>query len=100
VYRNVGNATDGLQWVVEKTLVRTNYLGSNSNLYVSSIDIPAYVDVDGDGDIDVLTFHIGGQRVEYHKNMSMENYGIPDSLEYVLMNECWGSLSKTNLLIL
>lgn len=90
VYRNVGNATDGLQWVLEKNLLRTNYLGTNSNLYVSSIDIPAYVDVDGDGDIDILTFHIGGQRVEYHKNMSMENYGTPDSLEFVLKNECWG----------
>lgn len=90
VYRNTGNSVDGLQWELESNLLRTDYLGSNSNLYVSSIDIPAIVDVDNDGDIDILTFHLGGQRVEYHKNMSMENYGVPDSLEFVLMNECWG----------
>lgn len=90
LYKNTGNAIDGLQWELASNLLRTDYLGTNSNLYVSSIDIPAIVDVDNDGDIDVLTFHIGGQRVEYHKNVSMENYGVPDSLEFVLMNECWG----------
>ncbi len=90
VYRNTGNPTDGLQWELASNLLRTDYLGTNSNLYVSSIDIPAIVDVDNDGDQDILTFHLGGQRVEYHKNVSMENYGVPDSLEFVLMNECWG----------
>ena len=90
VFKNIGNATDGLQWELASNLLRTDYLGSNTNLYVSSIDIPAIVDVDNDGDMDILTFHLGGQRVEYHKNMSMENYGVPDSLNFVLMNECWG----------
>ncbi len=90
VFKNIGNATDGLQWELASNLLRTDYLGSNTNLYVSSIDIPAIVDVDNDGDMDILTFHLGGQRVEYHKNMSMENYSVPDSLEFVLMNECWG----------
>jgi hypothetical protein len=90
VYRNMGNPTDGLQWELASNLLRTDYLGTNSNLYVSSIDIPSIVDVDNDGDQDILTFHLGGQRVEYHKNVSMENYGVPDSLEFVLMNECWG----------
>ena len=94
VYRNTGNATIGLQWQLFSNLLRTDYLGTNSNLFVSSIDIPAIVDVDNDGDIDILTFHIGGQRIEYHKNISMETYGIPDSLEFVLMNECWGQFME------
>jgi hypothetical protein len=97
VYKNIGNATDGLQWELASNLLRTDYLGTNSNLFVSSIDIPAFVDIDHDGDIDVLTFHIGGQRVEYHKNMSMENYGVPDSLEFVLKNECWGQFIEDEL---
>ena len=94
VYRNIGNVTDGLQWELATNLIRTDYLGFNSNLYVSSIDIPAYVDVDGDGDIDVLTYHIGGQRIEYHKNLSMETYGHADSLIFELKNECWGQFSE------
>jgi hypothetical protein len=103
VYRNVGTSEIGHQWEVEKNLLYSNYFGTIGNLYVSSSDIPAITDVDGDGDIDILTFHIGGERLEYHKNMSMENYGVPDSLEFVLMNECWGNFredANTNSILL
>src|SRR5690554_2201272 len=95
VYKNIGNATDGLRWeVVTEQLLSTYNNGNKSNLYVSSSDLPAYVDVDGDGDIDILTFHLGGQYVEYHKNLSIEHYGIPDSLEFELYNECWGKFNE------
>ena len=103
VYKNVGNVSTGHQWELVENLLYSNYYGNLGNLYVSSSDLPAYVDVDGDGDIDILTFHIGGERLEYHKNMSMENYGVPDSLEFVLMNECWGNFREdesTNSIIL
>ncbi len=90
VYRNVGDNANGLQWQLITDLIYTQYLSTYTNLYVSSSDIPAIVDVDADGDIDVLTFHIGGQHMEYYKNMSMELYGIPDSLTFELKNECWG----------
>lgn len=94
VYRNIGNSTDGLQWELFQPIVYSDYNGFRTNLFVASSDIPAIVDVDFDGDIDILTFHQGGQHLEYHKNMSMENYGIPDSLEFVLANECWGKFSE------
>jgi len=94
VYRNVGDAGNGLQWELFKSIVNSDYDGFITNLYVASSDIPAITDIDFDGDIDVLTFHQGGQHVEYHKNMSMELYGIPDSLEFVLKNECWGKFSE------
>lgn len=94
VYRNTGNAVNGNQWEVAKNLLYSDYSGTSLNLYVSSADIPAIVDVDNDGDIDVLTFHIGGQHMQYHKNISMETYGVPDSLEFVLKNECWGKFRE------
>lgn len=94
VYKNVGNATDGLQWEVASNLLMSQYTSNMANLFVTSIDIPAYVDVDGDGDIDVLTKNIGGQRMEYHKNMSMETYGVPDSLIFELKNQCWGKFTE------
>jgi len=94
VYRNVGDATNGLQWTLAKELLYSNNWGMNMSLYVSSIDIPAIADIDGDGDVDILTFHIGGQHLQYHKNISMENYGVPDSLEFVLKNECWGGFRE------
>lgn len=103
VYKNIGNATIGLEWEVVKEIVYSNVYGTYTNLYVSSGDIPAYVDMEGDGDIDILTFHIGGERLEYHKNLSMETYGIPDSLLYELKNECWGQFredASTNAILL
>ncbi|HLU86443.1 MAG TPA: T9SS type A sorting domain-containing protein [Taishania sp.] len=94
VYKNIGNAADGLTWELVEPIVYSNYNGFISNLYVASSDIPAIVDVDFDGDLDILTFNQGGQHLEYHKNMSKENYGTPDSLEFVLANECWGKFSE------
>ncbi len=94
VYKNIGDATNGLQWQLTSNLLYSDYLGNQTNLYISSSDIPAYVDVDQDGDIDILTFHISGQRMEYHQNQSMELYGHADSLVYVLKNECWGKFTE------
>ncbi len=94
VYKNIGNATTGLQWQLISDVLYSDYLGNSTNLYISSSDIPAYVDVDNDGDIDILTFHISGQRMEYHQNQSMELYGHADSLKFVLKNECWGKFTE------
>lgn len=103
VFRNIGNATSGIQWELYQDIVYSDYPNITTNLYVSSTDIPAIIDVDKDGDIDVLTFHIGGANIEYHQNQSMELYGIPDSLTFVLKNECWGKFSEnasTNFILL
>lgn len=94
VFRNVGNSSIGLQWQLITAILQTDYVGDISNLYVSASDIPAYSDVDFDGDMDILTFHIGGQNVLYHQNQSMELYGIPDSLIFVMKNQCWGKFSE------
>lgn len=94
VYKNTGDAANGLSWQLAKNLLYSNYWGANLNLYVSSADIPAIVDVEGDGDIDILTFHIGGEHLQYHQNQSMDLYGVPDSLEFVLKNECWGGFRE------
>ena len=75
--------------------VISNQYGNYVNLYVSKSDIPAINDIDGDGDLDVLTFGVIGSRVEYHKNLSVEQgYGC-DSLYYELKNECWGHFMET-----
>ncbi|MBW7867325.1 MAG: T9SS type A sorting domain-containing protein [Brumimicrobium sp.] len=97
VYKNIGNSVDGLQWELVKNIVQSKYDNGNiTNLYVSIVDIPAYYDVDGDGDMDVLTYHIGGQHLEYHKNVSVEKYGIPDSLEFEMVNACWGKFYESD----
>lgn len=98
VYRNVGDISNGLQWELHTDLIYSDYALGIQSLYVSSTDIPAIIDVDGDSDIDILTFHTGGNHVEYHQNQSMELYGIPDSLLFVQKNECWGKFGEDPLL--
>ncbi len=92
VYRNV-STSGNLQFQLFKSDIRSVYnatcSGSSLILYVSAIDIPALTDIDNDGDLDICTFDVGGSRVEYHRNNSMQKYGIPDSLDFCLPTACW-----------
>ena len=61
-----------------------------SAIIISEVDIPSFIDVDGDQDIDVLTFKQSGGYVEYHQNQSQELYGNCDSLIFELKTDCLG----------
>jgi len=92
-YKNVSTTT--LAFELDTIAIKSNYNpdGANPsfiNLYVSSTDLPAIDDIDGDGDLDILTFSILGSYVEYHKNLSVENNGNCNSLTFELSNKCWG----------
>ncbi len=90
VYKNNGNFS-----FIPETYQLQSDLGSFiSNLSVSSEDIPGITDIDGDGDLDVLTFDKTGTFVEYHKNTSIENTGLC-GLEFILESSCWGNFSES-----
>lgn len=70
---------------------------SQNNLYVSNVDYPAVDDIDGDGDLDIITFNLGGGVVELYANQSVElGYGL-DSLQYILVDDCWGRFYESGL---
>jgi hypothetical protein len=93
VYKQV---RDGKNWSfkLEKPALYTEGLSGNVNLQVSGQDIPGITDIDNDGDIDVITFDYEGMAIELHQNMSMERYGVPDSLVYKRNGQCWGNFHK------
>lgn len=106
VYKNTSQTN--LSFELVTNLVYSDFLPDNPtnnliNLYISSTDIPAIDDIDGDGDLDILTFSILGSYVEYHKNLSIEKYGTSDSLVFELSNKCWGffaeNLSSNSVII-
>lgn len=95
VYKNT--STSYLSFELVTNLLLSNYQPNVINLYVTSVDIPAIDDIDGDGDLDIMTYEIFGSTVEYHKNMSMETKGNCDTLHYVMKNQCWGQFRENQL---
>jgi hypothetical protein len=93
VYKQVRNGKTWSWQLVEDALY-TEGLSGTVNLQVSSQDIPGIVDVDNDGDLDVITFDYSGVYIELHQNMSMERFGVPDSLVYKRNGVCWGNFHK------
>ena len=96
VYRNTSDAS-GLSFTLVDDQVGSNYVPTISpNLYISNVDIPGITDMDGDGDLDILTFSIWGSNyLEFHKNLSMELYGTCDSLVYEVRSRCWGGFQES-----
>ncbi len=89
VYRNATTG-DLPAWEAASDLLNTRGFSGEINLYVSASDIPAIADVDGDGDLDVLTAGPTGHFIEFHQNMSQEKYGHRRTLEYRRATRCWG----------
>ncbi|HEX7410930.1 MAG TPA: T9SS type A sorting domain-containing protein [Bacteroidales bacterium] len=67
---------------------------SFTNILVTYADYPAICDLDGDGDLDILTFAVLGTFVDHYNNISIEKYGNPDSLAFKQTESCWGRFAE------
>jgi hypothetical protein len=94
VYKNVST---GKNIAFEKVADRMPYqdVEYSLNLYVPGSDIPAITDIDNDGDIDILSYDVLQAHVQFYKNLSMEKYGKPDSLDYRIADRCWGKFAES-----
>lgn len=94
LYENVSSPGGPLEWLLIHETIFTEGLGGQINLQVSSLDLPAISDVDGDGDLDILAFNfaIGGS-VNYHQNMSVERTGNCD-LDLVKITDRYGEFTE------
>ena len=102
VYRNIGQEFPEFIPVVDPYI--TSFQGTIfTNLLVTYVDYPAILDLDGDGDMDIITFWGLGSYVDLHQNMSMELYGNADSLVFHKVEGCWGRFAEnpeSNIIIL
>ncbi len=81
---------------VTKPYINSKQGSTLTNLYLTYADYPVIADLDGDGDLDILTFWGLGSFVEWHKNTSMERFGNADSLTFEKVSSCWGHFAEGN----
>lgn len=100
VYKNVSTPANILSFILVDSLIKSNYNSGGMpalyNIYASSQGIPAITDIDGDGDIDILTFSPLGSFIEFHKNLRKEKNYHCDSLIFELTDNCWGKVSESS----
>lgn len=96
VYRNTTTTEDSISFELMTSFMKSFYNPNYLALYISPVDMPTFIDVDNDGDLDVLTFHISGLQIEFHSNQSQELYGHSDSLAFMLYDQCWGDFSENS----
>lgn len=101
VYKNEG--VFPLEFSLLANKLQSRYGTINTTAFVLAGDIPAIVDIDNDGDLDILTFGIisSENTIEFHQNLSMDSLGNCDSLWFQVMTQCWGNVqepSNSNIL--
>ncbi len=64
-------------------------------VYVAmNTDVPAIVDMDGDGDIDILSFESGGSYLFFYENLAADNNLGLDRLVFGTGETCWGKVKE------
>lgn len=98
VYKNFSSQSNGISFQVVDTLLNSDYNPGGTpfyaNIYASSVGVPGIADIDGDGDLDILTFSPQGSLIEYHQNLSKEKNYNCDSLIFQYSDNCWGKISE------
>lgn len=92
LFKDVLDSTDKRRRMTYRYLSPKGY--RYSNIFNASGDFPSIVDLDDDGDMDILTFGLSVDRLRYYRNTSQELYGHSDSLTFVFEQTCWGRFTE------
>jgi hypothetical protein len=96
VYRNT-STPGNLSFAVYQDTLFTMRDTSQALLFLVMGDVPAFEDIDGDGDLDILAFDQAGNFVEWHQNQIMEHTGNCNGLELHMVDGCWGKFQESGL---
>jgi len=65
-----------------------------TQVFNSLADFPGIDDVDGDGDLDIVSFEPGGSTVTYYKNFSIERTGEA-GIDFRIEEDCFGLIVES-----
>ncbi len=66
-------------------------------IFVARTDIPSIADIDGDGDLDILSFDPNGSFVYYYRNLATGVGPEPENhLRFELASTCYGGIYEDN----
>ncbi len=97
VWRNDYVAGTGLQFTLVTSQIDSWYGSLLNAVFVGPVNMPALVDVDGDDDLDIITFANSSNYLEYHKNYAMDSLGICGAFRFYLQPYCWGYFKLSGL---
>ncbi|MCX7638644.1 MAG: VCBS repeat-containing protein, partial [Cyclobacteriaceae bacterium] len=81
----------------KSTVLLTKGFSGKVNLQQNFDDMPAFRDVDGDGDLDIFCARYPtGNTIEFHKNFGIERFGTADSLDFERITQTWGNVTECN----
>jgi len=94
VYKGYYNAGNELCFTFYSDLGFTNDVHSHGYEagYTNPGDIPGIADVDGDGDLDFISYYITGGYMYFLRNMRVEDHLPCDSIRIRLDDRCWGKV--------
>ena len=100
IYKNTSTTLNGISFSLVNGDVQADFGSFVTRLYSGPADIPAILDVDDDGDVDILSMELGidtaGDGIYMYKNMSMETYGNKDSVNnFIVHKRCWGRFRES-----
>ena len=100
IYKNTSSIQNGISFELVNGDVQADFGSFITRLYSGPADIPAILDVDDDGDVDILSMELGidtaGDGIYMYKNMSMETYGVKDSVNnFIVHKRCWGRFRES-----
>ncbi|MCS6975233.1 MAG: T9SS type A sorting domain-containing protein, partial [Cyclobacteriaceae bacterium] len=79
----------------KSSVLLTKGFSGKVNLQQNFDDMPAFRDVDGDGDLDIFCARYPtGSTIEFHKNFGIERFGTADSLDFERITQAWGSVTE------
>ena len=97
VYENVPYGTDSMAFELRYDPLFVQ--SGNNQLWLFQVrsDLPAIVDVDYDGDVDIIASTNFFNWFLLHRNRSVEDYGRTDTLVFQTEPGCWGDFLESNV---